>query len=64
MSTRPTWFAVVFGDLGYALDTYPEERASYFCELGSNIVGEYETQEAAEEAVKAKLRQGADHRFK
>jgi hypothetical protein len=51
-----TWFAVVGGMSGYALDAYPWERRRYQRELGNRIVGEFATQKAATEAVIDELR--------
>ena len=57
MNTKSvTWFAVIGSYSNYALDAYPEERASYLRELRSSIVGEYPSQAAALEAAAEYMR--------
>jgi hypothetical protein len=53
---KQTWFAVVEGWSGYALDAYPAERAAYRRELGNAIVGEFASPRAATDAVIDELR--------
>ena len=59
---RRRWFALVIyegpktdGWMGYALDYYPEEWASYFAENYRNIIGDYATAEEAQAAVRKRL---------
>lgn len=55
-----TYFAVIHGDVGYALDAWPEERAGYLRELGSRIIGEYLSQEAARGSGEPHAEKGED----
>lgn len=51
------WFALVFKRvrMGYALDYYPDERASAIRSEGGAIIGDYATQEAAQAAIREEL---------
>jgi hypothetical protein len=52
------WFAVLYkhARMGYALDCYPDERASAIRQEGGAIIGDYATEDDAQEAVRAALR--------
>jgi len=51
-----TYFAVVHDNLGYALDAYPEERASCLREFGKRIIGEYRSVAEAFAAIELALK--------
>jgi hypothetical protein len=59
---KPRWFAVMYRHthsgvpLGYALDYYPDERATYLREEGAAIIGDFATREEAQAAVRKNLK--------